>query len=435
MTRTAVTHLEEWMRNRLHGQGWRLDQLPAYQLERLNRTVGHVKANSPFYSRRLKNGPALPLTDPGQVAGLPFTTAEDLRRHHLDMLCVSHSDVARVVTLTTSGTSSAPKRLYFGASDLELTIDFFHHGMRCLVRPGQRVLIVLPGTTPDSVGDLLKRGLARIPASGHIHWPVHDLMSMVEAIDVFGIDCLVGAPAQIFALCRYEGGRRFHPHRLKSVLLSTDYVPRAVAQEIQNVWGCTLFEHYGMTEMGLGGGLHCDAHHGYHLREADLLVEIVDPHSAAPLPPGEEGEVVFTTLTRRAMPLVRYRTGDLAAWLEGACACGSVLRRLGKVRGRLSDLSADGLSMPALDEAILALPGICSFQAAVSREGDRKCLELILYRTPARSAHLESDARTAVAPLLEGRLERIDRVAIRVQPPEALRWDATGMIKRTIADI
>jgi phenylacetate-coenzyme A ligase PaaK-like adenylate-forming protein len=103
---------------------------------------------------------------------------------------------------------------------------------------------------------------------------------------------------------------------------------------IERAWGCEVFEHYGMTEMGLGGAMACEAHDGYHPREADLLFEIVDPRTGAPLPDGEYGEIVFTTLTRTAMPLVRYRTGDMSRFIPGPCPCGSVLKRLARVADR-----------------------------------------------------------------------------------------------------
>ena len=91
-----------------------------------------------------------------------------------------------------------------------------------------------------------------------------------------------------------------------------------------------------MTEMGLGGGVQCSARQGYHLREADLYFEIVDPHSGEPLPEGELGEVVFTTLTREGMPLIRYRTGDLSRFLPGQCPCGTLLRSMESIRQRVA---------------------------------------------------------------------------------------------------
>jgi len=100
--------------------------------------------------------------------------------------------------------------------------------------------------------------------------------------------------------------------RLKAVLLSTDHVPLSLTRAVEQAWHCRVFNHYGMTETGLGGGVECEARRGYHLREADLYVEIVEPDGALPVPDGEPGEVVVTTLTRTGMPLIRYRTGDLS---------------------------------------------------------------------------------------------------------------------------
>ncbi|WP_054697595.1 DVU_1553 family AMP-dependent CoA ligase [Desulfosarcina cetonica] len=284
------TRLENWLKARLAPQPLSVANLQAFQLARLNHTLAHVRKNSPFYRERLKALPHRPLTDLSQTADLPLISADDLRQHHLEMLCVSHSRVTRVVTMQTSGTTAAPKRLYFSEADLERNIDFFHHGLTCMLAPGQTLLILLPSTSPDSAGDQLKRAAARIPAEGHVHWPVMDLEGLLEAIETRRVNCLVGAPAQIFALCRHaKDAGRLRPNPIQSVLLTTDYVPRSVVDEIREQWNCRVFEHYGMSEMGLGGALECDVHEGYHLREADLLVEVVDPVSGTPLPPGVEG--------------------------------------------------------------------------------------------------------------------------------------------------
>lgn len=434
MRRMAPTRLENWLEGCLRQRCLSVETLEAYQLDRLNRTLAHVRKNSPFYRQRLGSVPDRPLTDLKQTADLPMTTAEDLRRHHLDMLCVSHGEVTRVVTLQTSGTTAAPKRLYFTERDLERNIDFFHHGLTCMAGPGGAIFIMLPGFTPDSAADQLKRAAARIPATGHIHWPVLDPEKILDAIEALRITCLVGAPAQIFALCRHERyTRRLSPNTLRSVLLTTDYVPRVVVDEIRRAWECDVFEHYGMSEMGLGGALECDAHQGYHIREADLLVEVIDPESEMPVPAGVEGEVVFTTLTRQAMPLIRYRTGDLAAWLEDPCPCGTVMRRLGKVRGRiaLSSLHAP-LSMPRLDEAILSLPGVYSFKAAISPGHGSSCLEIDLFCRDRCDAGLQEAVAAAVGALTGAHKEDTPAVRIRMHSADTLSWEGTGMIKRTI---
>ena len=93
-------------------------------------------------------------------------------------------------------------------------------------------------------------------------------------------------------------------------------MPEAIGRVLEERWGCRVYNHYGTTEMGLGGGVQCSARRGYHFREADLFVEIVEPRSGEPVPEGVTGEIVFTTLTRTGMPLIRYRTGDLSRFLR-----------------------------------------------------------------------------------------------------------------------
>jgi phenylacetate-coenzyme A ligase PaaK-like adenylate-forming protein len=87
--------------------------------------------------------------------------------------------------------------------------------------------------------------------------------------------------------------------------------------------------------MGLGGGVECESHQGYHMRDADMFFEVIDPNTGLPTQEGEEGEIVFTTLTRTGMPLIRYRMGDLSRFLPGKCPCGSNLHQLEKVQTRL----------------------------------------------------------------------------------------------------
>jgi phenylacetate-coenzyme A ligase PaaK-like adenylate-forming protein len=123
---------------------------------------------------------------------------------------------------------------------------------------------------------------------------------------------------------------------MKAILLSAEYVSDENVRIIEEIWDCKVFEHYGMTEMGLGGAMACETRIGYHPREADLIFEIIDPESGAALPDGEYGEIVFTTLTREAMPLVRYRTGDFSRFIPEPCPCGSKLKRLDRVANRKS---------------------------------------------------------------------------------------------------
>jgi phenylacetate-coenzyme A ligase PaaK-like adenylate-forming protein len=190
-------------------------------------------------------------------------------------------------------------------------------------------------------------------------------------------DVVAGAPVPMLAVARHsaiDGS----PPRVRSVLLSSDHAAASLRDGLAALWGCEVFEHYGMTEMGLGGGVDCPAHMGYHLRESELLVEIVDPVTGAPMPAGESGEVVFSTLTRRGLPLIRYRTGDRARLVPGACACGSPLLRLDRIHGRITGaLNVGGvrLDIAELDEVLLGVPGVIDF-AATLRHGRPPTLRL-----------------------------------------------------------
>jgi phenylacetate-coenzyme A ligase PaaK-like adenylate-forming protein len=153
-----------------------------------------------------------------------------------------------------------------------------------------------------------------------------------------------------------------------------------VARIVQEAWGCAVYDHYGATEMGLGGGVDCRARSGYHAREADLYFEIVDPVTGRPVPDGETGEVVFTTLTREAMPLVRYRTGDMSRFVPGPCGCGTVLKRMAhideRVAGRITLPGGATVCQGDFDEALLLIEGLDDFKVLIACGRERAALVL-----------------------------------------------------------
>ncbi len=395
-----LTPLEPWSAGKIGQPGRPLKRadLEAYQLDRLRATLDLARTRSPFYRRHLAEAPAR-LEALAGLARLPFTTAADLRAQPLQFLCVSQDEIQRVVTLDTSGTTGAPKRLYFTRPDQALTVDFFRVGMSTFTAPGDRVLILLPGETPGSVGDLLGTALRELGAEPIQHGPVRDPGRTLAAAAESGANVLVGVPAHVLKLVRAAppGAPRL---KLKSALLTTDHVPAAIVRAVEAASGGTVYNHYGMTEMGLGGGVDCARRRGYHLREADLLFEVVDPDTGTPLPDGEPGEVVFTTLTRTGMPLIRYRTGDLGRFLPDACPCGTGLRTLAYITTRLTGRVELGggslLTMPALDESLFALADVLNFAATIRRGPARTRLELAIQVRAVTPA-----AQTAVAEALD----------------------------------
>ena len=276
------TPLERWIQDRISAPRLNNETIRSYHLTKLRETVAHARLKSPFYARHLSHRSEKDLQSLEDLREFPFTTAADLIQNGLDFLCVSQDAVERVVTLETSGTTGGPKRLFFTREDLERTIDFFAHGMSDFVNPGGRVLILLPGNRPDSVGDLLIRGLRRIGAEGIAHGPVRDPRTAVNVIQEHDIDCIIGIPVQVLAMAR--SGRPLKKDRLQKVILTTDYVPTAIVQAVESAWECRVFNHYGMTEMGYGGGLECSARTGYHFREADLFSKSSIPQPGGSCP-------------------------------------------------------------------------------------------------------------------------------------------------------
>ncbi len=368
------TPLERWIGTKIDRPESSLtrSQLDAYQGRALAETVAWARSRSGFYRHLLADAPAIDgLSD---LTKLPFTTADDIRREPLQLVCVSQDEIQRVVTLDTSGTTGSPKRLFFTRADQELTIDFFHQGMTTFTDPGDRVLILLPGQTPGSVGDLLATALQRFDAVPIKYGPVVDPDDVLRVIRREAISVLVGVPVHLLALVR-----RDPTLQIKSVLFATDHVPDPIRAELERAWGCQTYDHYGMTEMGLGGGVECAARRGYHLREADLLFEIVEPQTGEPQPDGSYGEIVFTTLTRRGMPLIRYRTGDWGRLIPGACSCGTVLKTLERVQARVNGrLTVRGgiLTLADLDRVLFQLPQVENYHAALIKGFHQDCLQL-----------------------------------------------------------
>jgi phenylacetate-coenzyme A ligase PaaK-like adenylate-forming protein len=341
-------------------------------LQKLRETIAYAAQHSPFYREKLSKSAPAELQSLADLARLPFTTCDELRDENPRFLAVSQDEISRVVTLSSSGTTGRPKRVFFTAGDQQLAVDFFQCGAKNLAAPGDPVMVLLPSETPGSIGDLLAEGVSRSGAVPVRHGMISGLAEALERLTVEKIRSVIGLPVQVFALARYGEAVGATPS-LRSVALVSDHVPAAIVAELERLWHCEVFQHYGATEMGLGGGVDCQAHAGYHLREADLYFEIVDPESGQPVPAGEPGEVVFTTLTRRGMPLIRYRTGDLSRMLAAPCACGSLLRRLQPLKSRDSlhlgppEGPGSPLTMAMLDEALFPVPGVIDFEATIRR--------------------------------------------------------------------
>lgn len=348
--------------------------IEAMQLRRLNALLEREKARGGFYRELPERLDSL-----GELSTLPFTSDEDLAKNAAGLLLCSQSEIRRVLSDATSGTTGAAKRVFYTEGDCENTVRLFMAGLGELIFPGSVTMICFPFSGPYGLGELIAEAVTRLGA-----WPLKlggglSYGELGEALEQEKPDTFVGMPVQLLSLLRVCGRGS-----LRRALVSGDACPRAVLRGCEALLGSRLFPHYGSREMALGGAICCPAHEGMHLRENHVIAEIVDERGL-PVPPGERGELVITTIGMEAMPLIRYRTGDEARAIPGRCACGSEVLRLDDI-GRIGGAS----EMAALDEALFALPGLADYRA--TRIGGRLKLEILScgeLRLPPLDAEME----------------------------------------------
>ena len=365
-----LTPIEKWIMDKAGMKKRDIEELEQYQLNKIKEVVAYAKKYSKFYKEHLGDNHESNINSFGDFQKIPFTLPQHIRDNPLSFLCVPQKDITRIVTLRSSGTSGEEKRIFFMKKDLQLTIDFFKHGMSCLVDKGDKVLVLLPGESYGSIGDLLKKALKEVNIECYVQGVCTDTKDTAKLIQDKGISCIVGIPIQLLHISRSES--EIFKDNIEKVLLSTDYVPETLIKEITDKFGCKVFTHYGMTEMGYGGGVECEALNGYHMRDADLYFEIINPITGKKVERGQYGEVVFTTLTREGMPLIRYRTGDIASFSSKSCCCGTFLSTMTRVIGRIENsIVVDEsivIHMRDLDEVIFSFPEVINYKAYIKDE-------------------------------------------------------------------
>lgn len=314
--------------------------LEDFQLFKLQKTLSYVTEKSPFYKDMFaKNG-----IKPDQFNSLddlnkiPFTYPEDLSRQPFRLQCVPMGKVARVFTFNTSGTTGIEKRVFFTERDLDYVIDFFTACAKTVSGDDGVIQVLLPDGRPFSQADLLGRGVRKAGRVAVVTGADLDFREQIRKMEESNSNVLVGTVSCIYRVT--QESREYHrlgKMGIETIVTTSEYLPEPTRKELQDVWECEVYAHYGLTEMGLGVALECENKGGFHVNEADFVVEVINPETGEALTgEGEEGELVFTTLSRQGMPLLRYRTRDLSRLMGQPCECGaSIIRRVGEIKGRL----------------------------------------------------------------------------------------------------
>ena len=341
------TKLDKWIKDTEALPELSREGLEALQLKRLNETLERAAERGGAYE-----GYPRRLDSLEELKTLPFTTPEQLSRRSSGFLLTSQSQVERVISGATSGTTGAGKRVFYTREDMEDTVGFFAAGISEMLPAGERCLIAFPFTGPFGLGDLIARAVEKLgaePVKAGYGQSWGELCALVRDRRP---RAYIGFPVALLGL-----GRMYGPgFPIERALVSADACPEGLMKEIEKLTGSKPFPHYGSRECGLGGAVSCPAHEGMHLRENHIIAEIVDGAGNC-LPPGEYGELVISTVGLRAMPLLRYRTGDYTRFLP-PCPCGGVTRRIDRVSRR-----GEGPSMEKLDEALFRLLGLVDCRA------------------------------------------------------------------------
>ena len=328
------------------------ETIETVQLQKLNRLLLREKKRAGFYRDLPEHLDRL-----SDLKDLPFTTEADLSRRASSLLLTSQSDISRILSDATSGTTGLPKRVFYTDGDLENTVRLYMAGLGELIFPGNTAMICFPFSGPNGLGELIAEAITRLGAKPLRLGTGLSYGELSDVLDQEQPDAFVGMPIPLLGLLRACGRKS-----LRRALISGDACPESVTRACEEILGSKLFPHYGSREMGMAGAITCPAHSGMHLRENHIIAEIVSPEGV-PLPAGETGELVITTIGMEALPLIRYRTGDFTRILPSPCPCGSETLRLDRV-WRKSPLP----SMSRLDEVIFSLPEIVDYRAEKTGE-------------------------------------------------------------------
>jgi phenylacetate-coenzyme A ligase PaaK-like adenylate-forming protein len=316
------------------------DELQALQLSRLQHTVRHAYESVPLYHRKFADAGVHPddIRSLDDVAKLPFTTKADLRETYpFGMFAVPMSRVARIHA--SSGTTGRPTVVGYTQHDLGNWAHLIARSLRASgVRPGMLVHNAYGyGLFTGGMGfhlGAMRLGATVVPASGGM---TQRQLTLIEDLKPKVLTCTPSYAVTLGEAARAEGR---DVSSLRAGILGAEPWSEPLRAQIESLLPVKALDVYGLSEViGPGVATEClEAQSGLHVNEDHFLVESVDIDSGEPVPDGEPGELVFTTLTKQALPLLRYRTGDLASLTRGRCDCGRTLVRMSKVLGRRDDM-------------------------------------------------------------------------------------------------
>jgi len=411
------------------------DEIVALQLTRLRETLAHVYANVPHYKRAFDARGVHPgdLKTLADLAKFPFTGKGDLRANYpFGMFAVPRDQVVRVHA--SSGTTGKPTVVGYTQSDIDHWADLVARSLRAAgVRKGDMVHVAYGyGLFTGGLGSHYgaeRLGCTVVPMSGG------QTEKQVQLILDFKPDAIMVTPSYMQVICEEFRRQGLEPREMsvRIGVFGAEPWTEAMRRDIQQAANIDAVDIYGLSEvMGPGVASECvETQDGPVIWEDHFYPEIIDPGTGAVLPDGEEGELVFTTLTKQAFPVIRYRTRDLTRLLPPTARS---MRRMGKIVGRSDDmLIIRGVNLfpTQIEEIVLAQGALGGqYQLVVTRDGLLDKVEVLCELLPT---HAASDPR-AVGRDLQERIKTLTGVstAVRVGLPDSIERTLVGKARRVV---
>ena len=350
-----------------------------YKLWQLKKTVRRVRTKSPFYRRLFEKAGVTEddLHSLADIAKLPFTFPADLAGTSYSLLCTSQGEVEKPVTFYSSGSTGTKKRIFFSMADIQKILDFLPRGMNTVIgRDEARVLVFLQNSQGRGIGSILAQSLNAFGMQGWTADLQDSTDDILRATVEHKINVWFGDAITIYRATRVlEKQADLRSLGMQCIFITMANIPPSMIDYLHSAWGCRVSTHYGLTESGWGLAVDCDVCPGYHYDELDHIVEVVDPETGGPVPEGREGEVVLTNISRDCMPLIRYRTGDIATLTRSVC--GSHLMTLGHIRRRkegATEYNGHYIYPALFDEVLFSTDGLLDYR--IFLEGGRISLEV-----------------------------------------------------------
>ncbi len=413
------------------------EEIRKLQSERLVKQVQHVWDNVPYCRKKMEEAGVTPADIKGveDLKKLPFLSKDDLREAYpYGLLAVPQSEVVRIQS--TSGTTGKRVIAFYTQEDVDLWEE-------CCARA-----IVAAGGTSEDVCQVCY-GYGLFTGGMGLHGGSHKVGCMTLPMSSGNTDrqlmfmedlgstilCCTPSYASYIGECVEEKGLQ-DKIKLKAGIFGAEAWSEEMRRDIEAKLGLKAFDIYGLTELsGPGVSFECSEQNGMHVNEDHFIPEIIDPDTGEVLPNGTEGELVFTAITKKAFPLLRYRTRDICVLNEEKCSCGRTLIRMAKPRGRSDDmLIVKGVNVfPSQIEAVLIAQGYTSnYQIIVDRVKTTDTIEVKVEMTPetfsdnlGRLAENEKNLVTA----LKGMLGIL--VKVRLVEPKSIER-STGKAVRVI---